>query len=356
MSPSNSLFKFIVFITLILSVLSLTNCSGSHSNQKAKDTVNLIEIRGRTMGTTYMVKTVSIQEKDTNAELKAGIDELLKDINMKMSTYIKESEISRFNNDKGTQWFTVSTDTAHVFAEADRISKLSNGAFDITLGPLINLWGFGAKKKGQEIPPDQEIEQILLQIGYKKLSVRLSPPALKKETPTLYCSLSAIAKGFGVDKVAEFLEQLGHNNYMVEIGGEVRTLGSKPNNQPWRVAIATPDGSSRFQKVMALNNMAMATSGDYHNYFEKDGVRYSHTIDPTTGKPITHTLASITVLHKSCMTADAVATAIDVMGPEKGFELALKEDLAIFMIIRQNGTFIEKMSPRFQTIINEEIL
>jgi thiamine biosynthesis lipoprotein len=218
----------------------------------------------------------------------------------------------------------------------------------------VNLWGFGPAKEKREIPGEAQIKEAMVKIGYQKLAVHLSPPSMKKEDPEIYCDLSAIAKGFGVDKVAAYLEAQGFNDYLVEIGGEVRARGKNPKGTLWRVAIASPDGSSGYQKVLFLEDASMATSGDYHNYFEKDGVRYSHTIDPSTGRPITHKLASVTVVHASCMTADALATAIDVLGPGKGYELALKENLPVFLVIREKDTFVEKMTPRFQTLLNTQ--
>jgi thiamine biosynthesis lipoprotein len=344
---------------LSILLLSVAACTGSDSSKPTDAGPALIEFRGRTMGTSYMVKAVPLEkEKSTGSEqeqaaadLQNEIDRLLKTINLYMSTYIEESEISRFNRHTGSGWFDVSSKTAVVFYESLRVSEISGGAFDVTVGPLINLWGFGPAKRKDEIPSKEEINNVKALIGYEKLAVRLKPPALKKEIPGIYCDLSAIAKGFGVDEVARHLESRGFFNYMVEIGGEVRTGGTKPGDKPWRVAIAAPNGSSSFQKVVNLKGIAMATSGDYHNYFEKDGVRYSHTIDPNTGKPITHNLASVTVLHKSCMTADALATAIDVMGPEKGYVLALKQNLAVFMILREKETFVEKMTPGFRKML-----
>ncbi|MCP5103708.1 MAG: FAD:protein FMN transferase [bacterium] len=302
------------------------------------------------MGTTYMIKLV--KGGDTDAQkLQADIDVLLKRVNQQMSTWLKDSEISRFNQYSETGWFDVSADTAVVFSEALNISELSGGAFDITVGPLINLWGFGPGNKKRQVPGEEQIKEIMAGIGYQKLSVRQSPPALKKEEPALYCSLAAIAKGFGVDKTAEYLDSKGFIHYLVEIGGEVRARGFRPGGKPWRIGIAVPDGSQSYQKIVLLKNISMATSGDYHNYFEKDGVRYSHTIDPVTGWPITHKLASVTVLHESCMRADALATAINVLGPEKGYELAIKKNLPVFLIVKGANGFLEKMTTRFEEMV-----
>ncbi len=321
----------------------------------------LIEIHGRTMGTSYMVKVVqSDQLKSTDTEVDANkktvtadIKNLLKKVNQQMSTWIKDSEISRFNQYGETDWFEVSADTAAVIAESLRVGRISNGAFDITVGPLINLWGFGPVKKERQIPGEQQIREMMARIGYQKLFARQSPPSIKKENPGIYCDLSAIAKGFGVDRVAEYLDSKGFINYLVEIGGEVRARGKNHKRQTWRVGIASPNGSFSLQEIILLKDRSMATSGDYQNYFEKDGIRYSHTIDPTTGRPITHRLASVTVVHSSCMKADALATAINVLGPKKGYELAVKENLLVFMILkeRRGNGFMGKMTPQFEEIL-----
>jgi thiamine biosynthesis lipoprotein len=340
------------YIILFVLGLFLIGCGGQ------KPTSDFIEIRGLTMGTMYMVKiAISGDSKTTGvdkAALTAEIENLLKKVNQQMSTWIKDSEISRFNRYDGSDWFDVSADTAAVMAEALRIGRLSNGAFDITMGPLINLWGFGPGKQERRVPEDRQIAEVMERIGFQKLSVRLSPSSLKKESADVSCNFSGIAKGFGVDKTAEYLDSKGFVNYLVEIGGEIRARGVKSGGLPWKVAIAAPDGSSNYHKALLLKNVSMATSGDYHNYFEKDGVRYSHTVDPVTGRPITHTLASVTVIHDSCMTADALATAINVLGPVKGFDLAVKENLPVFLIIKKKGGFMEKMTPQFEKMLLEE--
>jgi thiamine biosynthesis lipoprotein len=347
------LFASLVFISIIF---LFNNCT-----DRGQKPANLIEIHGFTMGTTYMVKVVKPEDEkvspgdELTGRVTADIENLLKRVNQQMSTWTADSEISRFNRYKESQWFEVSPETVLVITEALRVSKESNGAFDITVGPLVNLWGFGPPGTDRQIPGEEQIKKVMGEIGYQKLSVRLSPPAIKKELPGIYCDLSAIAKGFGVDQVAEYLDSQGFSHYLVEIGGEVRAKGTRPDRQPWRVGIASPGSGSDspYQKIILLENTSMATSGDYFNYFEKDGVRYSHTIDPTTGRPITHKLASVTVIHESCMTADAMATAIDVLGPGKGYELALKENLPVFMIIREKAKdgFIEKMTPQFHEML-----
>ena len=232
------------------------------------------------------------------------------------------------------------------------ISDETGGAFDITVGPLVNIWGFGPEGEIENIPADLVINQTKEKTGYQNLLVRMDPPALKKKFPDLYCDLSAIAKGFGVDKIAELLKGLGVNNFMVEIGGEVRTAGL--NGQlPWRIGISTPDERQGIQSVVDLNNDCIATSGDYHNYFEKDGKRYSHTIDPVSGKPITHNLASVSVIFPNCTGADAYATALNVMGPTDALNFARERKLPVLMIVKEQNQFKEMMTDTFKKYLSK---
>ncbi len=333
----NIILQFI----LLLSFMFVINCSKRQE---------IVKISGNTMGTTYNITVIENNKNDSN-KLKKEIDDILLKVNMEMSTYIGESEISRFNELNSTDWFSVSRGFTNVVKNSLNISVSSKGAFDITIGPLIELWGFG-KKSGEKIPSEEETDLTTQYIGYKKLDVNLLNSSIKKEESRLKINLAAIAKGYGVDKVAEFLNSKDFNSYLVEIGGEVRVKGKKFGKN-WRIGIVTPDTVNDYNKIVLLSDTSLATSGDYFNYFEKDGKRYSHTIDPVTKKPITHKLASVTVVHELCMLADGFATAINVMGPEKGYSFAIKENLPIYMIIRKDGGFIIKMTPSFKKLLSE---
>jgi len=295
------------------------------------------------MGTTYHIIAVVPKQKALPKEkLKQQIDLLLKKINQQMSTYQKNSEISQFNQYPKTDWFNVSHDFALVVASAQKVSQLSHGAFDISISPLINLWGFGSKPQ-TNIPSDKEISTLLQNTGYKHLSVRIQPPSLKKDLLPLSIDLSAIAKGFAVDKVNRYLIEQGYKNNLVEIGGEVKVSGKKSNKQNWTIAIEQPEktlkAKRKINRIIPVSDTGIATSGDYRNYFIKDGVRFSHTIDPTTGKPITHKLASVTIFNDSCMIADAYATAVMVMGEVKGKIFITQNKIRANMIIRKGDKF-----------------
>lgn len=309
-------------------------------------------ISGPTMGTSYSIKLSELPAGVRQEELHKDIDSILEQINDQMSTYRPDSDLSRFNRSKGRDWFDVSPETAQVVQEALSISLKSGGAFDVTVGPLVNLWSFGPQKRPRKVPSDEEIKAMLAVFGYEYLKVRTSPPAMQKLIDGLEVDLSAIAKGFAVDQVAELLIQRGVKGFMVEIGGEIRAYGTKANSIPWTVGIELPaDDQRSIQEIVKLGDRALATSGDYRNFFMEDGKRYSHTIDPRTGRPVEHRLASVSVIAEQCMLADAWATTLMVLGPEKGYEFAVDQDLAVVFVIRDKYGFSRRSTPAFNKII-----
>ena len=306
----------------------------------------LREFRGKTMGTTYMVKVAGAEGLDDQT-LRFAIDGELRRVNDQMSTYLKSSEITRFNQSAGTDWFDVSAEFAGVVEVAQDIAEKTNGAFDITVGPLVDAWSFGTTERTRTVPDADTIERLLQVVGYEKLEVRQSPPALRKSVPELQIDLSSIAKGHGVDRVIAMLSQQGADDVFVEIGGEVRTSGDKPGG-PWRVGIQLPDAVK--DKVMIAHAMlvneaagnAMATSGDYRNNFTANGKLYSHTIDPRSGSPVDHNLASVTVVAQTCMEADGWATALNVLGKDAGYPVAEQNDLHTLLVTRRDAEHFEK--------------
>jgi len=302
-------------------------------------------ISGPTMGTTYNVTIddpVAGLEKNT---LKLKIDAKLGAINQQMSTYIATSEISAFNKFDSLEWFPVSSEFAHVVQRSLEIGKITSGSFDLTIGALVNLWGFGPQARPIKKPSDQVISAARNKMGYEKIHVRLSPPALKKDVIGIPIDLSGIAKGYAVDAIAELLVDLGSKHFMVEIGGEIRAHGKKLNGQPWQIGVEKPDAKRGVvQKILSLSNQSMATSGDYRNFYEEGGVRFSHLLDPTTGKPILHSVASVTVLAKDCATADAYATAFMVLGYEKAQKIVEDQKLTAVFLMRTKSGFEEKIT------------
>ena len=225
---------------------------------------------------------------------------------------------------------------------------MTNGIFDVTVAPLVDSWGFGPLPPASRIPTGEQIQTTLEAVGYPMLHTRRSPPALRKDHPGLSVDLSAIAKGYAVDLIAEHLEQLELNDYLVEIGGEVRVHGQNSEGQQWRIAVERPlAGSRSLQTILYLTQGAVATSGDYRNFLEVDGRRFSHAIDPHTGQAVAHNLASVTVVGDSTMIVDALATALLVMGPDLAYKFAIKNDLAAFFVIRKGDHYVERSTPEF---------
>ena len=320
--------------------LTFFHCSEPPSPQIVDGPVNL---SGSTMGTYFKVAVASLPPSIHQDELKASIDQLLEKTNGQMSTYISDSELSRFNQYEKTDWFPVSSETALVVKEALNIHYLTKESFDITVGPLVNLWGFGPAGRKGEIPSQEKINITLKKVGSRHLQSRLTPPSLKKDIVDLYLDLSGIAKGFGVDHLAEYLESIGITDFLVDIGGEMKTRGHKRDGTPWKIGIERPVTDKReIQKIVNLGNQAIATSGDYRNYFDKNDQRYSHEINPKTGQPVQHRLASVTVFDSSCMRADALATGLMVLGPQEGYRLAERENLAALFIVKEEDGLFEK--------------
>jgi thiamine biosynthesis lipoprotein len=301
-----------------------------------------VRLSGATMGTTYSVKLLEMPDGMTPEALRTEIDDILVQVNRRMSTYDPQSELSRFNGNETTDWVRISPELLAVIREALKISRLTDGAFDVTVGPLVNIWGFGPEMKEDQVPSERAINQTLARVGHERIHLRDTPPGLKKERGDIYIDLSAIAKGYGVDQVADYLDSLGSANYLVEIGGELRGKGHNPKGTPWRIAIEKPlPGERSIERIVEIEDGGIATSGDYRNFFVQDGQRYSHALNPHTGWPVRHELASVTVIDETAMAADAMATALMVMGPKAGFELAETQGLAALFIVIDDDEFQE---------------
>ncbi|MBY8230993.1 FAD:protein FMN transferase [Vibrio fluvialis] len=310
-----------------------------------------VHLSGPTMGTSYNIKYLQQDGLPSSDDLHKEIDRLLEEVNDQMSTYRKDSELSRFNQYQGIDPFEVSNQTATVVREAIRLNGLTEGALDVTVGPLVNLWGFGPEARPEVVPTDAELAERKANTGIHHLSVEGNK--LSKDLPHLYVDLSTIAKGWGVDVVANYIESQGIHNYMVEVGGEIRLKGLNRDGVPWRIAVEKPTVDERsIQEIIEPGDMAIATSGDYRNYFERDGVRYSHIINPQTGRPIHNRVVSVTVLDKSCMTADGLATGLMVLGDEKGIEIAEQSHIPVFMIVKTDDGFKEIASSAFKPYLN----
>ena len=311
-------------------------------------------IRGRTMGTTYSIKVVTENSGDIKG-VKEKIDRRLAEINRSMSTYQKDSEISRFSRFKDVgQEFKISNDFFRVMKAGQKIHRLSGGAWDGTVNPLVDLWGFGRSGRQDEVPPNSKIAALLPDIGFAHIVV-LDPGFLVKNRADVTLDLSSIAKGYGVDEVAALLGNLGYKDYLVEIGGEIFAAGHRKDNTRWRIGINRPRADAAFDevyKVVDLHNQAFATSGDYRNFFEVDGIRYSHVIDPRSGYPVSNGVVGVSIITDTCTFADGLATAIMVMGHANGLELINRLDAVEGLIVVEghDGHLIDYSSRGFRSV------
>ncbi len=315
--------------------------------------IEQVDISGATMGTTYTVRVVADGVDESSLRQNTGA--MLERIDAQMSTWRAESEISRFNRTRNTDWFGISGEFMAVLSGAREISRQTDGAFDVTLGKLVEAWGFGSSRSPARVPDPEMISAYLAHSGPDKLEIDPSRGAVRKIDPELQLDLSAIAKGFAVDAVAGVLARAGIEDFLVEIGGEVRASGKRLDGSSWQVAIEQPRTKNRsVQTVLPLRDAAIATSGDYRNYFELEGERYSHIIDPLTGSPPDHQVASVSVIADDAMTADALATALMVMGTGKALAHAAEHDLAVMVIERDGDQFLVHTSDRFRLLSSAE--
>jgi len=338
--------SLILFLFALLAV-------GFLLREEDASTILIHEIRGGTMGTLYSVKLVDIPRTASLEQLSTSISSLLNQIDRaQMSTYAPDSELSLINARSVGEDIPLSLEMAQVIGVALDVTELTDGAFDITVGPLVNRWGFGPEdRRADRIPTQDEIDGLLARVGSHHITLDANRRTLRKSAD-IYIDLSGIAKGYAVDKVAEYLDSLGVSNYFIEIGGELRIRGYKPGNESWVPAIEKPvDTAPQVHNIFYARgeSIAVAGSGDYRNYFEADGVHYSHEIDPQSGKPVSHDLAGVYVIDHTAARADALATAFMVMGAERGFALAEALDLAVYFVTRDeaSGAFVDRHTSRF---------
>ncbi len=295
-----------------------------------------VVLTGPTMGTTWTLRVVPERTGHADPEeLRQLVQATLDEVDAAMSTYRPDSAVSQFNSSGSTDWIGVPASLAELVSAALRIGELTGGAFDITISPVVALWGFGNAAPRAQPPTDREVAAAQAATGQRYLAVRFEPPALQKARPGLTLDLDSIAPGYAVDLLAERLEAAGQRRYMIDVGGELRIRGRNARNEPWRIGIERPEAAGRsVERVIRLEEGAVSTSGDYRDFFESAGIRYSHTIDPRSGRPVAHGLASVTVLRPTAAEADGIATALTVLGPAEGYELAERMGWAALFIER----------------------
>ncbi len=303
---------------------------------------------GPTMGSTYSVKYVASDGAPAKAQLQRETESILVQLDEQLSTYRADSDIEAFNALPAGQCMAMPESARELVLAGQQLSQESDGALDLTIQPLLNLWGFGPQGRREQVPSAEEIARARETVGHRHLQV--VGEQLCKDA-AVEVDFNSIAAGYAVDLVAQRLEALGVESYLVEITGELKARGRKPGGAPWRVAIEAPRDDERVaQRVIELDGYGVSTSGDYRNYFERDGKRYSHTLDPQTGAPIEHRLAAVTVIDPSALRADGLSTVLMVLGPERGLAYAAEHRIAALFVIHEVQEFISKSTAAFDEL------
>lgn len=306
-------------------------------------------LSGPTMGSTYTIKYVATSTTPAADAAGVAVQGILDEIDRQVSTYRADSDLSRFNQLPAGSCETMPEPVLELVHYAHELAEMSDGQFDITIQPLLNAWGFGPNSRTHAVPSAEQIAEARNQMGFRHLSVEGNQ--LCKEIE-LKLDLNSIAAGYTVDRIAAKFEQLGIHSYMIEVTGELIAKGKKPDDSPWRIALEQPLGNGErvVQHVLEVDGWSVNTSGDYRNYFEEDGVRFSHTLDPHSGAPIAHNLAAVTVIDRSAMAADGLGTLLMVLGKEKGMEFARQYEIAALFVTREGEQFQSDSSPKFEEL------
>lgn len=335
---------------LVLAVLL-----GAAGCRRADPEVGLV-LEGPTMGTVYHVRVDDAGAEGREQEISRLIRSTLDDVDAKMSTWKADSEISRFNRMGAGEEMIVSAETFEVLEAARRLGRETGGAFDVTVGPLVDLWGFGPSGSSTTAPPAAEVERAREKVGLDLLELHPEDRTVSKPVGGVEVDLSAIAKGYAVDRVIGVLVDAGLERLMVEVGGEVKTRGRTAEERPWRIGIERPlVGTREVALRIPLVDAALASSGNYRNFIEMDGTTYGHEIDPRTGFPVAHRTRGVSVVTDSCMEADALATALMVMGADRGLAWAVERDLAALFFVDVAGEMEPRATPRFERLREAEL-
>ncbi|MNZ68512.1 Thiamine biosynthesis lipoprotein ApbE precursor [compost metagenome] len=332
----------------------LSACDSSPTTTANAPAATVLE--GKTMGTSWRVSVMNI-DKNRVDELRGKIQSQLDADDQLLSTYKNDSALMRFNLSNSTSLWPVSEAMAAIVTESLHVGYKTNGAMDITVGPLVNLWGFGPTKQPETVPGQAQIDDARARTGLQHLSVlnQYGQQYLQKDIPDLFVDLSTVGEGYAADHLAALMTQEGISRYLVSVGGALVSRGLNASDKPWRVAIQKPtDQQNAVQAIVDINGHGISTSGSYRNYYELNGKRLSHVIDPRTGRPIAHNLVSVTVIAPTALEADAWDTGLMVLGPEKAKEVVRQEGLAVYMITKEGENFKTWMSPQFQAFLIDE--
>ncbi|WP_223529563.1 FAD:protein FMN transferase [Pseudomonas sp. GL-R-19] len=307
---------------------------------------------GPTMGSTYSIKYVRHAGLPAQDEVRVQVEQILADIDRKMSTYRSDSDIERFNALPANRCQAMPASILELVRVGEQLSVQSDGSYDLTVEPLLNLWGFGPQARGEKVPSAEALAEARQRVGHEHL--RIEGDRLCKDA-AVEVDFNSIAAGFTVDTIAARIEEKGIHDYLVEVTGELKAAGKKPDGSPWRIALEEPrDDRQVAERVIVVDGYGLSTSGDYRNYFEQDGQRFSHTFDARSGAPVSHRLASVTVIHPSALMADGLSTLLLILGPERGWDYAEKHAIGAFFVIRADTGFVTRSSLAFERLSGEK--
>jgi FAD:protein FMN transferase len=308
----------------------------------------LEHFEGPTMGSTYSVQYVRTAHTPAPKELQRQVENLLDEVDRQMSTYRSDSDIERFNALPAHSCQPMPEPILHLVRTGEQLSLASDGAFDLTVEPLLNLWGFGPQARELKVPDAATLAQVRQRVGHQHL--RINGAQLCKDA-AVEVDFNSIAAGYAVDRIAELLAGQGIHRYLAEATGELKAAGRKPDGTPWRIALEEPRDDQRVaERIIAVDGFGVSTSGDYRNYFQQDGQRYSHTLDARSGAPVRHRLASVTVLHPSALMADGLSTLLLVLGPEQAWNYAEQQQIAAFFVLREGEGFVTRSNKAFEQL------
>ncbi|WP_223511664.1 FAD:protein FMN transferase [Pseudomonas sp. GL-B-19] len=303
---------------------------------------------GPTMGSTYSIKYVRHAGLPASKDVRAEVEKILAGVDQQMSTYRSDSDIERFNDLPANHCQKMPEPVLGLIRVGEQLSEQSEGSYDLTVEPLLNLWGFGPQAREEKVPTAEALAEVRQRVGYQHLSI--DHDQLCKDA-AVEVDFNSIAAGYAVDTIAAKLDAMGIHNYLAEATGELKAAGKKLDGSPWRIALEEPrDDQQVAQKVIAVDGYGVSTSGDYRNYFQQDGRRYSHTFDARTGAPVLHTLASVTVIHPSALMADGLSTLLLILGPERGWDYAQAHDIGAFFVIRADTGFVTRTNQAFERL------
>ncbi|MGF6109439.1 thiamine biosynthesis lipoprotein [Pseudomonas frederiksbergensis] len=303
---------------------------------------------GPTMGSTYSIKYVRTEGLPAPKDVQVEVEKILADVDRQMSTYRSDSDIERFNDLPANRCQTMPAPILELVRVGEQLSLLSEGSYDLTVEPLMNLWGFGPQAREEKVPSAEALAEVMRRVGHTHL--RIDGDQLCKDA-AVEVDFNSIAAGYSVDTIAARLEAMGIHDYLVEATGELKAAGKKLDGSAWKIALEEPrDDQQVAERIINVDGYGVSTSGDYRNYFEQNGRRYSHTVDARTGVPITHNLASVTVINPSTLMADGLSTLLLILGPERGWDYAQKHNIGAFFVIRADTGFVTRTTQAFELL------